>query len=108
MEAARVPLCKNYMRDGIFSRTGPSDSCIKPAGISRGAGFQPANQRQCELASNGRGCELSLDRTVYFPRCAAGYSARGSLCSLNCPMGWADLGSTCNMPRSGGGRRFVR
>jgi hypothetical protein len=93
------PLCSDYRSNGVFARVGFSPMCIKAGGISRGAGFAPANQRQCELASQGRGCELSADRRVLFPRCPGGYHAMGSLCTKNCPMGWRDSGKTCNLPR---------
>lgn len=78
-----------------------SSMCIKPDEVSRGAGFAPANEQACVAISNGLGCELVKEKSVFFPKCAVGYhvvTASPSLCSYNCPQGWADESKQCVKP----------
>ena len=84
-------LCESVMRlpRGLSDVT----FCIKPADVSRGAGFAASNARACAAASKGAGC--SPVGNLFFPNCAAGYHAVGSLCSFNCPLGWSDEFRKC-------------
>ncbi len=91
-----------------------SGKCIKPADLSRGKGFAPANEQGCVTASKGLGCEFVKEKNVFYPKCAEGYhvvSATPSLCSFNCPQNWADQPTQCVMPvpaASGGTIAVVR
>jgi hypothetical protein len=78
-----------------------SSLCIKPDEISRGAGFAKANEQACIAASNGLGCEFVKEKNVFFPKCAVGYHVvtfTPSLCSYNCPQGWAEESKQCVKP----------
>ena len=91
LQGSAVPLCNQPLHANAAV-------CAKPADVSRGAGYAAANERACAAASNGLGCELVKEKGLYFPKCAAGFhvvAATPSLCSLNCPMGWADEPAQC-------------
>ena len=76
-------------------------ACTKPADLSRGNGYKPSNEAACVADSKGLGCELVKEKEAFFPKCAAGFHVvvkTPSLCSINCPAGWADEPTQCIKP----------
>ena len=72
--------------------------CQKPAPYDRGAGYVIWDEKKCS-AEHPEGCEKA--GAIWYPKCKPNFHGVVTVCSPDCPTGWADTGTGCTKPTYG-------